>query len=137
MTKCWETLARPWGSFLFQVLFTSSHDIAGHWVPSWEPLNWIYVLMRYAFKSEEHHMKTIVFKLQACCKPFARFPRSVEASAVEQAAFSTPSKQESPHHPTGKAHFSGGSLKLSALWHLSGKWPQSWENTTVSQMASE
>lgn len=48
----------------------SSHDIAGHWVPSWEPLNWIYVLMRHALKSEEHHIKTIVFKPQACCKPF-------------------------------------------------------------------
>lgn len=32
MTEYWETLVRPWSSFLFQVLFTSSHDMAGHWV---------------------------------------------------------------------------------------------------------
>lgn len=30
-----------------------------------------------------------------------------------------------------------GFSQLSALWHLLGKRPQSWENTTVSQMASE
>lgn len=38
--------------------------------PPRSPLNWIYVLMRCAFKSERYHIKTIVFKPQACCKPF-------------------------------------------------------------------
>lgn len=119
MTKCWETLARSWGSFLFQVLFTSSHDIAGQGVPSWEPLNWIYVLMRYALKSEEHHIKTIVFELQACCKPFARSPEAWRPLQLSKPLSAHLPSRRVPTTPRGK-HTSQG--VLSSYQHCGTCW---------------